>query len=217
MLEIWASLGADRCVVCGGGPTAPDTGVLGARLCGRCLEEVPERLSPLPVPPPGVARAWSLGPYAGALGALVRAGKFRGDEGSLLALGRCLAEGLPALDVDAVVAVPSSPWRRIWRGMNPADLLAAPIARRIGAPVSWPLVRRRAQAQARLGHAERSANVRDAYLAVAPVAGTVLLVDDVVTTGSTAAACARELHRAGAERVLLVSVAASTNGIQPSA
>ena len=212
MLEIWESLGAARCVVCDAASTARPRGI-GGRVCSKCFQDIPDRVSRLPVAPVGVDAAWSLGAYSGVLGALVRAGKFKGDEGSLRDLAAHMAEGLPLLAVDVVVAVPSSPWRRMWRGVNPADLLAEPIAESLGVPQRWPLTRVRSHAQARLGHADRSANVREAYRARASVAGTVLLVDDVVTTGSTATSCARALAAAGADRVFLLTVAAAASGI----
>lgn len=186
---------------------------LAGRLCARCHQDVPDRLWRLPVAPVGVDAAWSLGPYSGALGALVRAGKFRGDEDTLRRLGAHLAAGLPPLTVDVVVAVPSSPWRRMWRGVNPAEILAKPVASALRVPEARPLARRRDSAQARLGHAARAANVRGAYEAIAGVEGVVLLVDDVVTTGSTAASCAWALREAGARSVLLLTVAASSGSI----
>jgi len=62
--------------------------------------------------------------------------------------------------------------------------------------------------QTDLGAAERRANVRDAFAAVTAVAGRhVVVVDDVLTTGATAAECARILRSAGAARVGVLTVA----------
>ena len=99
--------------------------------------------------------------------------------------------------------------------MNPADLLAYPVAADQGIPLFHPLVRRRSQAQARLLRRRRAQNARDAYRVTCPVQGRVLLVDDVVTTGSTARACAEALLAAGAAEVHLLVVAASPGGIVP--
>jgi ComF family protein len=112
---------------------------------------------------------------------------------------------------DAIVPVPLH-WRRRWqRGFNQSALLAKAVARRYAAPVESPLRRRRATAaQAGLTHARRRANVAGVFAVKRPaaVAGRrILLIDDVMTTGATAAACAAALKRAGARYVALLTLA----------
>ncbi|MFZ5482477.1 MAG: ComF family protein [Myxococcota bacterium] len=211
MLEVLTCLGTDACVACDRSPTVASAGALNGQLCRACLAEVPARLSPLGHAPPGIAGGWYLGPYGGPVGAMVRAGKYGGNEAVLWALGRHCAWGEQIEDVDVVVAVPSSPWRRLVRGMNPADLLACPVASCLGLPLMHPLVRRRSAPQAAQTRSRRAANARGAYAAVAPIAGRVLLVDDVLTTGATAQACAEELLGAGADEVRLLVIAAAAN------
>jgi predicted amidophosphoribosyltransferase len=213
MLDVLTCLGTDRCVACGASPTIATRSALDGHLCGACVEGVPDGLLPLPTLPSGISRGWFLGTYAGPVGTMVRAGKYGGNEAVLWALGRHCGRRLDTTGIDAVVAVPSSPWRRLIRGVNPADLLAYPIAAHQGLPLFHPLSRRRGRAQAGVSRAGRAGNVRGAYRATCPVQGRVLLVDDVVTTGSTARACADALLCAGAQEVHLLAVAATPAAI----
>jgi ComF family protein len=124
-----------------------------------------------------------------------------------------LADALPPIDRAVVVPVPLH-WRRRWhRGFDQSVLIAGQLARRRG----WPMARllrrvRPTRAQSRLtAQAERQANVRGAF-AVRPVdlAGwTIVLVDDIRTSGATAGRCARLLRRQHAARVHLAVVAAA--------
>ena len=114
---------------------------------------------------------------------------------------------------DAVVPVPLH-WRRQWdRGFNQADLLARYIAKRRGIPVLQALRRKRAtETQAGLAGAGRRRNVAGAFvLRSGPSArlkgGKILLIDDVMTTGATASACASALKRGGARSVSLLTLA----------
>ncbi len=107
-----------------------------------------------------------------------------------------------------LVPVPLHRWR-IWkRGYNQAALIASALARRTGIPPELDLLRRTRPTPPLkgLGRRERALAVRGAFAvpreARARLAGrTVLLVDDVYTSGATASACARALKRAGAASV----------------
>jgi ComF family protein len=93
------------------------------------------------------------------------------------------------------------------RGFNQAELLARGVAEKIKAPVSDTLEAvRSTRDQVELSAAQRRANVAGAYSATAPVCGTILLVDDVFTTGATMSACAATLLRAGATEVHALSL-----------
>ncbi len=143
---------------------------------------------------------------------MIAALKFRRLEGLGAELGRAVAERLaPQLAAcDAVVPVPLHWRRRLGRGYNQAERIARPLAAALGRPCGeW--LRRRAGAlpQAGLDRAARLRGLRGAFRARrgAPLAGAlVLLVDDVVTTGSTLDAAARALRAAGAARVWAVAV-----------
>jgi ComF family protein len=126
-------------------------------------------------------------------------------------LGGFLMSALPRDErFDAITPVPLH-WRRRWRrGFNQSDLLARVVSRRTGIPVVHALRRARATAtQARLSNSARRRNVAAAFRRKGPILDgrRILLIDDVMTTGSTAAACASVLKRAGASRVALLTVA----------
>lgn len=173
-------------------------------LCGRCRAQ-----------PPAFDRLLVGWHYRPPLVPVVRALKFSG----LDYLGAHLGEGLyaalgPELDgIEAVVPVPLHWRRRLVRGYNQAELIAWGLAPAMGVPVIRALQRSRATPpQTALGRSQRLSNLRRAFRCRrrGAVAGrSLLLVDDVVTTGATLAAAARELKRAGAARVVAL-VAART-------
>lgn len=123
-------------------------------------------------------------------------------------------ERLAATRPDVVVPVPMH-WRRRWmRGTNSAAVLAERLSQRLRVPLAVDLLRRTRHTppQFSLPPSERPANVRNAF-AVRPgyhfEEARVLLVDDILTTGSTCSAAARALKQAGAKHVA-VAVAART-------
>jgi ComF family protein len=153
-----------------------------------------------------------LGAYEEPLDRLVRALKYEAATRLAPWLGRALAEQAARLGwrPDVACPVPLHPARRRHRGYNQAALLARELATALDVPCLQLLARRRPTLpQARLSRAARAANVAGAFLAEpARTAGRcVLLVDDVLTTGATAAACAAALRRAGARRVRVAVVA----------
>lgn len=120
---------------------------------------------------------------------------------------------LPLPEVDAVVPVPIHPLRRIERGFNQSEILCS----RIPGEIRTDLLRRirRTRPQAGLDLDRRSRNVRGAFAAEPGVDGlALLLVDDVTTSGFTAAECARTLLRAGARSVGILAFA---TGVDPDA
>lgn len=113
-------------------------------------------------------------------------------------------------EIDVVLAVPLT-WKRLLnRGYNQCRVLAKPLAKILGKPCP-PFVMKRVNAprqQARLSEEERRKNVVGTFAVRRPevVRGkVVLVVDDVMTTGSTLSECARVLKKAGASKVYCVS------------
>ncbi len=114
--------------------------------------------------------------------------------------GRALAESGLYDDVDVVIPLPLHPLKRCLRGYNQSEYIAEGIASRLGVGVDRHSVcrRRYTASQARKARRERAANVEGAFRVVAPgaLAGRhILLVDDVMTTGSTLMACAEAIAK----------------------
>jgi len=111
---------------------------------------------------------------------------------------------------DMVVPVPLHWMRRMWRRFNQSEILAAPVAQALGLPVTQALRRtRNNRPQARLGFKERRSNVKGIF---APSPGvslkgkSVVLIDDIITSGSTVSECAATLKNNGAKRVFVYTV-----------
>ena len=200
-----ASLFPADCLLCGRIlPWRQEGGV-----CLPCWQDLPWAPGFRPASGPLRALLWAAD-YEGPAGRLVRALKFEDMDRLAVPLGRetaaRLAPLLALLSVDLVVPVPLHWWRHSRRGYNQAALVARALARRADLPLSTgALARRRAgRRQLGLSRQERLASLAGCYAArVSRVRGrTILLVDDVVTTGATLEACARELRRAGAAGVV---------------
>ncbi len=141
--------------------------------------------------------------YGGPVADAVRRFKYGPRPELARPLGARLAQAALAHagQVDAVVPVPLHPRRLAARGFNQASLLARPVARALGVPLSFALRRlRHTPSQASLEVTRRLDNVRGAFRA-RPAGGRVLLIDDVRTTGATLAECASALAAAGAREV----------------
>jgi ComF family protein len=153
--------------------------------------------------------------YEGALRSALHRVKYRGERrrGELLAME--LAAVAPALlapwrdELASVVPVPLHPSRLRERGFNQSALLASAAARVLGLPVRENLVRvRPTPAQVGQRRHERFRNVAGAFRWTGePLSGTVLLVDDVVTTGATISAAADALATGGARSVVVLALA----------
>jgi len=105
-----------------------------------------------------------------------------------------------------LVAVPAHPRRRRARGFDPAELIAAALARRSGLPLASAL-RRGGGASRQLGAtrtARRAAAGLD-FRARGPAPEHVVLVDDVHTTGATLGACAEALRKAGCRHITAIT------------
>jgi ComF family protein len=164
----------------------------------------------------GFDAALALGPYEGAIKDLCLQLKHERNAWLATCLGDLLVEGrreaVSHLPADAwVVPVPLHWWRHWRRGYNQAEALARGLSRRLDLPIYRPLRRVRATPRlAPMGPTERGQALRKAFRARPrpQLRGrTVLLVDDILTTGATCGEAARELKRAGAARVIALVIA----------
>lgn len=186
----WSQSGCARCGL-------PLTG-LAAReaLCGQCQTR-----------PPAFERCLAPFRYEPPLDRLLQRLKFQGRLEQARLLGSLMADWL--LDAvgesapDHLIPVPLHAARLRERGFNQALELARPMARRLGLRLDTQSCRRlQATApQSDLTRQARLKNIKGAFEVVRPVSGEVVIVDDVMTTGSTAHELAKTLLRAGAERV----------------
>jgi ComF family protein len=204
-------------------PSCPGCGLEGELLCRTCRRALERRLGeppgapvglPVPLPDGLVQLEWCAsftGPARKALHAL----KYDGEQRLAGPLGELLAARWARAGVagDVLVPVPIHPDRRRERGFNQAALLARATGRNLRVPVVEALMRGQAtDAQFGLGRRARQENVGRAFVITRPgraaVAGRwVVLIDDVVTTGATLAACAAALSAAGARAVAGLAVA----------
>lgn len=174
-------------------------------LCGNCILE-----------PPPYAGARSFGYYTAELSSVIQGMKFLGrrDLAGHLAplLVTAFYESWSREEFDVVIPVPLHPARRRERGYNQSELLARSLTRQIAVPFNNDALTRIRPTLPQVGltDSQRLENVRKAFRCAdhRHVAGKrALLIDDVMTTGATAASAAGALLEAGALRVSVLTVA----------
>lgn len=189
-------------------------------LCGRCGAKLGEAAAPHPVfcrkcDDHEYERAFAVGVYDGALREEILELKRvpRLSQQMVRTVRTSLSERLSFITPDVIIPVPLSKTRRIERGFNQAEVIANEVSRVIGSPADALSLRRSVNTPVhRVGMDQkaREATVLKAFEAVRPklLAGRdVLLVDDVLTSGATASACASTLKKAGAGRVYVLTLA----------
>jgi len=173
-------------------------------VCARCAQGL---VAGGRVDVPGLASCRSVFVLDDACRTVIAAMKYRGQHGIARWLGQELAPAIPRL-ADVVTWVPATPERRRRRGFDQAELLARSAASSAGVPCVQLL--RRASNDARqtgLSRAERQRG--PAVEVVARCEPLVVLVDDVMTTGSSLRVAADALRQGGATRVVGIVVAAT--------
>ena len=180
-----------------------------ASSCDRCLSPVKKNMPCAFCKSSAMAhieRVYAPYRYAGEVRQLVHAFKFDACGEALPLLSAAMADSLTRRDFDCIVPVPLHKKRLRQRGFDQTMELARAVGARTGIPVEQLLERKQYQRpQSRTPVRDRQKNVAGAFAAADGAAGKrILLLDDVRTTGSTAAECAKELMKAGAKSVCLL-------------
>lgn len=182
-------------------------GRVGYVFCEYCWEESvePPRQSPPHVM--GLEAIYCLASHRGAIRHALHGLKYEDLRQVAIPLGEALAQILP-VTYDAIIPVPLHYARLQERGYNQANLLAQALSKKVSRPVIVDaLIRHKATvSQVGLGAAARRENLQDAFLVTKPLPSTLLLVDDVCTTGATLGAAAAVLHQAGVQAIYAATV-----------
>ena len=188
-------------------------------VCGVALSAAGKRCADCTAVRPSfmALRSWSFfeAPVRPALHRL----KYRRDLGLGEALAHQMAEYVNDLrwEADMLVPVPLGRSRLRERGYNQAGLISWPLAFSLGIPHASRALERTRETRSQVGltRVERHDNVRDAFRSrPGEVADkTILVVDDVATTGATLSSCAAALYAAGARDVLALTVARAHRGL----
>lgn len=173
-----------------------------AHQCGACRAR-----------PMALTQVWSLFPYQPPLKEAITLFKYRGKLSLTQPLAQAMLEALPALPtLDAIISVPLHAQRLREREYNQSLLLADRLSHHTGIPLLLScLIRVRPTVpQTSLSRKERLTNLRRAFSVPKPAriqGKRILLVDDVLTTGTTVHECAKTLRRAGSGPVYGLTLA----------
>jgi ComF family protein len=170
-----------------------------AQRCGTCLRY-----------PPPYERTYALFPYQAPIERMITRLKFQHQLSDARALGELLLQRIQTVWYsqqrlpDLILPIPLHPQRMRERGFNQAIEIARPVAKALAVPLDLQGMQRSKStlAQSGLNAAERRQNMVGAFTATRDYSGLfVAVVDDVVTTGSTVAACCQVLRDHGAARI----------------
>jgi ComF family protein len=193
-------------------PTCHGCGKVDARWCTTCqtmLQDVPLKLKD--IAHPALDGLCATGHHKGKLQDAIQALKYYNVPELAKPLGKRLADTIAIKDwtFDTIIPVPLFASRFAKRGYNQSYLLSQQVVHMPNITVQPHFLTRQRDTEAQVGltASERYVNVKDAFIANPAVAGlSVLIIDDVVTTGSTLGACAKALKSAGANAVYAMTV-----------
>ena len=180
-------------------------------LCELCLSDLPTRLwAPSTCLDTRLASFRCLDDYSNTAGRLVRISKYSKRADIARLLGRHMGSvcRMRSKQCDVVVPVPQHWKSTLSRGFSPVEIIADEISKSQNIPIQHALKRHLGKRLAASGPSQRTTIAKSQFVAIDTLAHSkVLLVDDILTTGATASACASLLHKQGAREVHLVTVA----------
>lgn len=172
-----------------------------SELCGQCMKK-----------PPPFSMVINYGLYDGVLAEAINQLKFYGIKRISKSLGRLLYS-LDLPDTDGIVSVPLNTKSLRERGFNQSLLIARVISKNIRVPLLMDLLLKKKETLPQVGLSanERLSNLKNAFEVKGNIKGLrLLLVDDVMTTGATVTECSKQLMKAGAKEVIVLTLARSS-------
>lgn len=169
-----------------------------AEICSDCMRK-----------PPFFSKTHCFGIYSSILSEAINLFKFHGIKRLSRPLGRFLLE-FNISGIEAIVPVPLSPEGLRRRGFNQSLLLAKAVSDNKNIPLIMDCLLKRTETRPQVGlpAKERARNLKGAFVAAKQFTGKrIMLVDDVMTTGATANECSRQLLKAGASEVVVLTLA----------
>lgn len=201
-------LAPESCVFCGALAIKDERSI-----CVNCFDDLPWH-EPAVSPTPGIfERSIAMLNYEFPINVAIKALKFKRHLFYIPAFAEVLCDANQHLpnDIDAVLPVPLHWWRKTRRGFNQASELAKPVAKRLDVELLRGVHRCKATPfQSGLNALERRRNLKQAFTVRKRLQRKhVLIVDDVVTTGTTLTELAKVLLQNGAEKVSALTVASA--------
>jgi len=172
-----------------------------AKVCGRCLKKAPP-----------FSMAVNYGLYEGVLAEAINQLKFHGLKRLSKPLGRLL-HSMEIPVIDGIVPVPLNAKSLRERGFNQSLLIARVVSRIRKIPLLMDVLIKKKETPPQIGLSanERLLNLKDAFEVRGDIRGLrILLVDDVMTTGATVTECSKQLIKADAEDVIVLTLARSS-------
>lgn len=209
----------DQCILCRSKPPEAQSG-----FCSACTDDLPRIRQHCPrcylqQDQPNLCRrcfnaehrfdrAYALFDYRFPVDQLIAGAKYHDRPAHIAALAQLFCSQLPAERLNAnanrlIIPMPMHPTRLRERGFNQSEILAKVIQHYSGYPLSTKLLRkiRHTPGQMTLKRNERLSNLRNSFSCEPLPCRDIILVDDVVTTGTSASEASRVLRRAGAEKI----------------